>query len=64
MRVKRLLVISILILAACKSPTPAEQMDSIQSWLATAEMVGEAWLAHHVIERIPGAGDRKADNGY
>lgn len=46
MRVKRLLVISILILAACKSPTPAEQMDSIQSWLATAEMVGGAWLRH------------------
>jgi hypothetical protein len=46
MRMKRLLVISLLILAACKSPTPAEQMDSIQSWLATAEMVGEAWLRH------------------
>jgi hypothetical protein len=46
MRMKRLLVISILILAACKSPTPAEQMDSIQSWLATAEMVGKAWLRH------------------
>jgi len=45
-RVKRLLVISVLIVAACKSPTPAEQMDSIQSWLATAEMVGEAWLRH------------------
>jgi hypothetical protein len=45
-RVKRLLVISMVILAACKSPTPAEQMDSIQSWLATAEMVGEAWLRH------------------
>jgi len=46
MRVKRLLVISVVIAAGCKSPTPAEQMDSIQSWLATAEMVGEAWLRH------------------
>jgi len=46
MRVKRLLVISVVILAACKPPTPAEQMDSIQSWLATAEMVGQAWLRH------------------
>ena len=46
MRVKRLLVISVVILTACKSPTAAEQMDSIQSWLATAEMVGEAWLRH------------------
>ena len=46
MRVKRLLVISVAIVTACKSPTAAEQMDSIQSWLATAEMVGEAWLRH------------------
>ena len=46
MRVKRLLVISVVVLAACKPPTPAEQMDSIQSWLATAEMVGQAWLRH------------------
>jgi hypothetical protein len=46
MRVKRLLVISVVIVTACKSPTAAEQMDSIQSWLATAEMVGEAWLRH------------------
>jgi hypothetical protein len=46
MRVKRLLITSVAIIAACKSPTPAEQMDSIQSWLATAEMVGEAWLRH------------------
>jgi len=45
-RVKRLLVISVLIVAACKSPTPAEQIDSIQSWLATAAMVGETWLRH------------------
>jgi hypothetical protein len=46
MRLKRLLVIPVVIVAACKSPTPAEQMDSIQSWLATAEMVGESWLRH------------------
>jgi hypothetical protein len=47
MRMKRLtLVIPVVIVAACKSPTPAEQMDSIQSWLATAVMVGEGWLRH------------------
>jgi len=46
MRVKRLLVISVAMIAACKSPTPAEQMDSIQSWLATAELVGDSWLRH------------------
>jgi hypothetical protein len=46
MRMKRLLIISVVAVTACKSPTPAEQMDSIQSWLATAEMVGEAWLRH------------------
>jgi hypothetical protein len=46
MRMKRLFVISVVIAAACKSPKPAEQMDSIQSWLATAEMVGDAWLRH------------------
>jgi hypothetical protein len=44
--VKRLLVISVVIVAGCKPPTPAEQLDSIQSWLATAAMVGEAWLRH------------------
>ena len=46
MRMKRLLIISVVTVTACKSPTPAEQMDSFQSWLATAEMVGEAWLRH------------------
>jgi hypothetical protein len=46
MRVKRLVVISIAIVASCKSPAPSEQMDSIQSWLGTAEMVGDAWLRH------------------
>jgi hypothetical protein len=46
MRMKRLLIIFVVAVSACKPPTPAEQMDSIQSWLATAEMVGEAWLRH------------------
>jgi hypothetical protein len=46
MRVKRLVIISVACVAACKSPTPADQMDSIQSWLATAEMVGSGWLRH------------------
>jgi hypothetical protein len=46
MRVKRLVIISIAVVAGCKSPAPFEQMDSIQSWLGTAEMVGDAWLRH------------------
>jgi hypothetical protein len=46
MRLKRPLVVAIALLGACKSPTRAEQMDSIQSWLATAGMAGEAWLRH------------------
>ena len=46
MRLKRPLVVTIALLGACKSPTPAEQMDSIKSWLATAEMVGQSWLRH------------------
>lgn len=44
MRLERPFVIAIALLGACKSPTPAAQMDSIQSWLATARMAGEAWL--------------------
>jgi hypothetical protein len=46
MLVKRLLAVSIVFVVACKSPTPDEQMNSIQSWLATSGMVGEAWLRH------------------
>src|SRR5712671_4594060 len=46
MRVKRLLVLSLILAAACKPPTPAEQLDSILSWLGTAEMVGNVWLRH------------------
>lgn len=46
MRHERFFVVPLLILVGCKSPTPAEQMESIQSWLATAGMTGEAWLRH------------------
>jgi hypothetical protein len=46
MLVKRLLAVSMAFIAACKSPTPTEQIDSIESWLATSGMVGEAWLRH------------------
>ena len=50
-RLKRLLVISVALVSACKSPTPAEQMDSILSWLGTAVMVGDAWLRHATPDR-------------
>ena len=46
MHCKRFVIVPLARIAACKSPTPAEQMDSIQSWLATAGMTGEAWLRH------------------
>lgn len=46
MILKRPLVVPLLVIAACKSPTPAEQMDSVISWLGTAGMVGDAWLRH------------------
>jgi hypothetical protein len=46
MRAKRLLLVSLILAAACKPPTPAEQMDSILSWIGTAGMAGDAWLRH------------------
>jgi hypothetical protein len=51
MRLKRFVAIPLGVLAACGAPTPAEQMDSIQSWLATAEMVGHGWLRHTTPDR-------------
>jgi hypothetical protein len=44
--VKRFLVVPVLLAAACKPPTPAEQMDATLSWVSTAGMVGDAWLRH------------------
>jgi len=46
MRLKRLLVAPLVILFGCKPPTPAEQLDSALSWVATARMAGDAWLRH------------------
>jgi hypothetical protein len=46
MRRKLPIVLAIMLLGACKPPTPEEQMDSIKSWLATSEMVAEGWLRH------------------
>ena len=44
MAVKRFLVVPLLLVAACKPPSPADQMDAILSWVATARMTGDAWL--------------------
>ena len=44
MRIKRLLVLSLIFAAACKPPTPAERMESARSWIGTAGMAGNAWL--------------------
>lgn len=46
MRLERLLVLPVLFCLACKPPTPAEQMDSMLSWLGTARMTGEGWARH------------------
>src|SRR4051794_36251608 len=46
MLVKRSPLLAVILLFACKPPTPAEQMDSILSWIGTAGMTGEAWLRH------------------
>ena len=43
---KRLLLLSLILASACKPPTPAEQMDSVLSWIGTAGMAGDAWLRH------------------
>lgn len=51
MRLKRLLVGSLLSLSACKPPTPAEQLESALSWIATAGMTGDAWLRHTTPDR-------------
>ena len=46
MRAKRLLLVSLVLAAACKPPTPAEEMDSVLSWIGTAGLAGNAWLRH------------------
>src|SRR3954468_8232040 len=46
MPAKRFSVLTLLFAIACKTPTPAEQMDAIVSWVSTAEMAGDAWLRH------------------
>jgi hypothetical protein len=46
MRTIRSLLIGVAFATACKSPTPADQMDSILSWIGTAGSTGEAWLRH------------------
>jgi len=43
---KRLLVLPLAFVAACKPPTPAESMDAALSWVGTAGMAGDAWLRH------------------
>ena len=35
----------------CKKPTPAEQLDGVRSWLATAEMTAQAWVNHTTPEK-------------
>jgi hypothetical protein len=51
MRPERLLALPLLLVFACKPPTPAEQLDSVLSWLGTAGMAGDAWLRHTTPDR-------------
>src|SRR3954471_14923403 len=51
MRLERLLATPLLLLLACKQPTPSEQLDSVVSWLGTAVMAGDAWLRHTTPDR-------------
>jgi hypothetical protein len=37
--------------AGCKSPTPAEQMQKILSWMSTADMAAQAWVNHTTPEK-------------
>ena len=46
MRMKRLLLFTLVSTVACKPPTAGERMHSILSWVGTAKMAGEAWLRH------------------
>jgi hypothetical protein len=46
MRAKLFLAVPLIFSTACRPPTPAEQMDSVISWLGTAGMAGDAWLRH------------------
>ncbi|MFN2635587.1 MAG: hypothetical protein ABR585_00975 [Gemmatimonadaceae bacterium] len=41
----------VVLLAACKAPSPSEQMDSILSWFGTAGMAGQAWVNHTTPEK-------------
>jgi hypothetical protein len=36
---------------ACKSPTPAEQMQTIVSWMSTADLAAQAWANHTTPEK-------------
>jgi hypothetical protein len=46
MRARLTAVVVLVLVAACKSPTPADEMESILSWVGTAAVTGEAWLRH------------------
>jgi hypothetical protein len=39
-------LVALALVTSCKSPTPADEMDSILSWVSTAGTAGEAWLRH------------------
>ncbi len=44
---RRVIVMScVSVLAGCKAPDPAKELDSTLSWVATADLAAQAWLNH------------------
>ncbi len=44
---RRVIVMSfVAVLAGCKAPDPAKELDSTLSWVATAGLAAQAWLNH------------------
>ncbi|HEY0527190.1 MAG TPA: hypothetical protein VGD02_00060 [Gemmatimonadaceae bacterium] len=46
-----LLLVLCTLASGCKSPTPAEQMQTILSWMSTADMAAQAWVNHTTPEK-------------
>jgi hypothetical protein len=50
-KLARLFCLASIASLGCKKPTPAEQVDGVRSWLATAEMAAQAWVNHTTPEK-------------
>ena len=43
--------LTLMLATGCKSPTPAEQMQTVLSWMSTADMAAQAWVNHTTPEK-------------